>query len=212
MQTGKYIVIEGLDGAGKSTMVEKLLQELERKGVKVIVTREPGGTAFAEDIRTAIKTPRSYAVDGLTEALAFSAARRDNWLNVVKPALDAGTWVISDRSYLSMLAYQGYGRGHLSDIEQLFRLTYGDQFKFHACFVLDVGVEFGLNNSKRRGGEQCRIEALDKEIFERARLAFNDQEMMSKYCDNYAKIDMEETIANNDSDELAAWMGWFAIG
>lgn len=105
MQRGRFITFEGGEGTGKSTQARKLADRLEAAGIPVIVTREPGGTALGEDIRALILKDRPQ--DPLTELLLFAAARAEHMTAVIRPALDDGTWVISDRFIDSTRVYQG---------------------------------------------------------------------------------------------------------
>ena len=113
---GKFITFEGGEGCGKSTQVRRLKEELEREGVEVLLTREPGGTWLSEEIRRLIKDQDVDAPCDRSELLLFLAARAQLVRNVIRPALEAGTWVVSDRFSDSTLAYQGYGRGLPLDI------------------------------------------------------------------------------------------------
>lgn len=105
-----YVAFEGIEGAGKSTVVERVCERLEADGHEVVRVREPGGTAVGERIR-AILLGHDLLPDPWTEALLFAAARAQLATEVVGPALDSGAWVLSDRSVYSSLAYQGAGRG-----------------------------------------------------------------------------------------------------
>ena len=116
MARGKFITFEGGEGCGKSTQVRRLKEELEREGVEVLLTREPGGTWLSEEIRRLIKDQDVDAPCDRSELLLFLAARAQLVRNVIRPALEAGTWVVSDRFSDSTLAYQGYGRGLPLDI------------------------------------------------------------------------------------------------
>lgn len=110
MNRGVFIVFEGPDGAGKSTQIRLLSEYLSRKGYEVTVSREPGGCALAEEIRTIILDPRHEEMLPVTEVLLYAAARAQHVGEVIKPALDAGKIVICDRYVHSSFAYQGYGR------------------------------------------------------------------------------------------------------
>ena len=110
-ERGRFITFEGGEGCGKSTQVKRLAAALEAKGVKVLLTREPGGTRLAEMIRTLLKDETEDPPVDRAELLLFLAARAQLVRNVIRPALDAGTWVLSDRFSDSTIAYQGYGRG-----------------------------------------------------------------------------------------------------
>ena len=116
MPKGKFITFEGGEGCGKSTQVQRLKAALEQKGVQVLLTREPGGTRLAELIRSLLKDETEDPPCDRAELLLFLAARAQLGKNVIRPALEAGTWVISDRFSDSTLAYQGYGRGLSLDV------------------------------------------------------------------------------------------------
>ncbi len=111
MGRGRFITFEGGEGCGKSTQVKRLAAELEARGVKVLLTREPGGTRLAELIRGLLKDETEDPPVDRAELLLFLAARAQLVKNVIRPALESGTWVVSDRFSDSTIAYQGYGRG-----------------------------------------------------------------------------------------------------
>ena len=111
MARGRFITFEGGEGCGKSTQVVRLAAALEARGLKVLLTREPGGTRLSELIRTLLKDEAEDPPVDRAELLLFLAARAQLVRNVIAPALEAGTWVISDRFSDSTVAYQGYGRG-----------------------------------------------------------------------------------------------------
>ena len=116
MARGKFITFEGGEGCGKSTQVKRLKEALEKTGVEVLLTREPGGTWLSEEIRHLIKDQTTDAPCDRSELLLFLAARAQLVKNVIRPALEAGKWVVSDRFSDSTIAYQGYGRGLPLDI------------------------------------------------------------------------------------------------
>ena len=118
--SAKFITFEGGEGVGKSTQVKKLAEHLENKGINFILTREPGGSPGAEEIRELLVKGGTDKWQPMTEALLHKAARAEHLDKTVKPALDAGKWVISDRYADSTLAYQGYGQG--VEIETLLEL------------------------------------------------------------------------------------------
>ncbi len=116
MKRGRYIVLDGGDGSGKSTQVQRLLARLRSYGIKCIEIEEPGGTVMADTLKGILKN-KEIDRHPKTNALLFLAARADAWNTVYGPKLQEGIWVISSRSYLSTLAYQGYGEGvDLDDI------------------------------------------------------------------------------------------------
>lgn len=149
MQRGRFITFEGGEGTGKSTQARKLAERLEATGIPVIVTREPGGTALGEDIRALILKDRPQ--DPLTELLLFAAARAEHMTSIIRPALDDGTWVISDRFIDSTRVYQG----KLYKIEPeliatLERFTVGHEFP-NLTLILDLPPEAGLERAASRG-------------------------------------------------------------
>jgi len=111
MKSGRFITFEGGEGCGKSTQVKRLKAALETEGVRVLLTREPGGTPLAEKIRGLLKDELADPPCDRSELLLFLAARAQLVKNVIRPALAEGTWVVSDRFSDSTVAYQGYGRG-----------------------------------------------------------------------------------------------------
>lgn len=166
--SGKFIVIEGLEGAGKSTAVATIANWLEQQGIAYISVREPGGTPFAESLRDLIKADWQETITAEAELLLMYAARVQLVENVIKPALAKGTWVIGDRHDLSSRAYQGGGR-ELGDstLQQLKQITLKD-FRPDLTLVLDIAPEVGLQRAAARG-ELDRIERNALEFFTRTR-------------------------------------------
>lgn len=149
MQRGRFITFEGGEGTGKSTQARKLAERLEAAGIPVIVTREPGGMALGEDIRALILKDRPQ--DPLTELLLFAAARAEHMTAVIRPALDDGTWVISDRFIDSTRVYQGKLYAIEPElIASLERFTVGHEFP-NLTLILDLPPEAGLERAASRG-------------------------------------------------------------
>ncbi|MEP1385869.1 MAG: dTMP kinase [Paraglaciecola sp.] len=170
MQTpGKFIVIEGLEGAGKSTAVEIVSEQIKLAGFTLVNTREPGGTPMAEAIRECVKG--DWPTEKVTieaELLLMYAARAQLVQNVILPNLELGNWVLGDRHDMSSQAYQGGGRQiDLDMIESLRNITLKD-FKPDFTLYLDVEPQEGLNRARGRG-ELDRIEQEDLSFFERTR-------------------------------------------
>lgn len=117
---GKYIVIEGADGTGKSTQVDLLVHYLNEKGIKAITTQEPGGVPTAERLRSIIKDG-TLARDPWSNVMLFTTSRRISWLQTIEPTLAEGTWVVASRNYISTIAYQGYGEG--LDVQRIVDFT-----------------------------------------------------------------------------------------
>lgn len=165
---GFFITLEGGEGAGKTTQITRLKSRLEQAGKKVVTTREPGGSAGAESIRKLLVEGDTHRWDSMTEALLLYAARRDHVEKIIRPALDNGEWVISDRFYDSSTAYQGYGQGlELSKLDELRLLSIGE-LKPDITFILDLPVEVGL---KRAAVEQ-RYERMGIPFHEKLRAGF----------------------------------------
>jgi dTMP kinase len=174
MERGQFITFEGGEGAGKSTQLKLLAEALERAGIEVVTTREPGGSPGAEAIRGLLVTGAVDRWDAHTEALLHTAARRDHLARTVWPALERGAWVICDRFADSTLAYQGYGHGLPKDfIISLTRLAIGD-FKPDLTLILDLPVEEGLKRASGRGGAEDRYERMGLAFHERLRQGFLD--------------------------------------
>ncbi|WP_420404980.1 dTMP kinase [Nisaea sp.] len=169
---GRFITFEGGEGAGKSTQIRLLAAALEASGREVCLTREPGGSPGAEQIRELLVTGETGRWDALTELLLLYAARRDHVKRLIEPALERGCWVLCDRFADSTMAYQGYGHGlELDRISDLHRIVLGD-LKPDLTLVLDLPPETGLART-RTGGEAARRGGEDR--FERMELAFHER-------------------------------------
>lgn len=170
MSKGKFIVVEGCEGAGKSRQCALLAQSLKNKGLDVVSTREPGGAPLAEALRALILDP-NYRPDAVTELLLYSAARRDHLNNVVFPALDAGKIVVCDRFIFSTVAYQGYGRGLDLDFVNRVNKSTIHPLEIDLALFIDVSPEDGF---ARKGGADSgdRLEREDMEFFHRVYVGF----------------------------------------
>ena len=165
MTRGAFITFEGGEGAGKSTQVRRLANQLEAYGASVTITREPGGSPLAEAIRGLILTHESASDDGLTQALLFAAARRDHVLRVIRPALARGHIVICDRFADSTRAYQGGKVKPASMLETVIALG-TDGLVPDMTLLLDVPPEQGLERARNRL-------AAVQDTFERSNLQFH---------------------------------------
>ena len=155
---GRFITLEGGEGAGKSTQIARLKGWLEGRGRNVVATREPGGSPGAEMIRKLLVEGPVERWDGTTEALLHFAARREHLRSIVWPALARGDWVVSDRFADSTLAYQGYGHGvDRSIFDELYKVAVGD-FRPDLTLILDLPIEIGLGARRRaaRRGDALR--------------------------------------------------------
>lgn len=170
-QTGRFIVFEGGEGAGKSTQIQIVAKYLRSRGRSVLCTREPGGSPLAEAIRKLVLEDWSEGMDAHTELLLIFAARAAHLHSVIRPALADGVVVLCDRFIDATYAYQGAGRGIDSSlIRQLQDMVIGE---LHAdqVIVLDVPANVGLDRTRRRGFEN-RFEAEEMEFQERVRQAY----------------------------------------
>lgn len=174
---GKFIVIEGLEGAGKSTAIKYVKKWLSAQSVKsenIVLTREPGGTVLAEKIRDIVKMEvEGELLQDKAELLLMYAARVQLVEHTIKPALMSGATVIGDRHNYSSLAYQGGGRQiDLALIKDIQRVSLGD-FKADFTLYLDISPEQGLSRAKGRG-ELDRIERQALDFFDRTRVVFKE--------------------------------------
>lgn len=170
--TGKLIVIEGLEGAGKSTAISTVIDYLTRLEIKTITTREPGGTVIGELLRQIIKgTEYKGVLDDKSELLLLYTARIQLLEQVIKPALQQGTWVIADRFELSTMAYQGGGRGLNEQMIQQLSAFALDGFKPDLTLYLDISPEEGMKRVKSRG-EFDRIEQQSIDFFHRVHSSY----------------------------------------
>jgi dTMP kinase len=180
--SGKFIVIEGLEGAGKSSAVAILTQSIQAAGHNVVNTREPGGTAMAEAIRDVVK--HDWVDEKVTveaELLLMYAARAQLVQNVILPNLEKGHWVLGDRHDMSSQAYQGGGRQvDQNMIESLRAITLKD-FRPDFTLYMDVEPKEGLKRAKGRG-ELDRIEQEDVSFFERTRERYLRLAQQDKNC------------------------------
>ena len=171
MSRGRFITLEGGEGAGKSTQVRRLAAWLNERGIETVATREPGGSPGAEAIRTLLVSGETDRWDAVTETMLHFAARRDHLRVTVLPALNRGAWVISDRFADSTRAYQGIVQGAGNDVvERLYSLAVGD-LRPDLTLVLDLPVATGLARAAERGGEN-RYERMGAAFHERLRTAF----------------------------------------
>lgn len=168
---GRLITLEGGEGAGKSTLLAGLREHLERSGVDVVYTREPGGTAVGEAVRALVLDPAHRGLAAETELLLMFAARAQLVRDVLQPALAAGRWVLCDRFTDASYAYQGGGRGvDMARIAELERLATAG-LKPDLTLLLDLPVAAGRARASQRGGAD-RIEAERDDFFERVRATY----------------------------------------
>ena len=175
---GLFITFEGLEGAGKSTQAQMLMNHLEREGYPVLLTREPGGTAIGEAIRDLLIDPTHEEMDPLAEVFLFAAARRQHVEQLIRPRLAEGTIVICDRFADATVAYQGYGRRvHLTQIREVNGMCLW-RTQPDLTFYLDIEPGLGLARLRERcrqdGSAPDRLERLDLDFFSRVREGYMD--------------------------------------
>ena len=204
--TGKFIVIEGLEGAGKSTAIQQVTQVLAEQGIEEITsTREPGGTPLAEQMRALVKEghPDEPLTD-MAELLLLYAARSQLVENVIKPALNQGQWVVGDRHDMSSQAYQGGGRGFDRVVMERLRDTVLGDFRPDFTIYMDIDPVLGLERARGRG-ELDRIEKMNIDFFHRARARFLE---LSEADPSVVIIDASQTLEAVTADIRQAVKHW----
>lgn len=176
MNRGRFITLEGVEGAGKSTLAQSLAAALRMRGLEVVLTREPGGTPLAEQIRRVALARQGEKVSAVAETLLMFAARAIHLDNLVRPALQRGAWVLCDRFTDATRAYQGGGRGqHAGFIETLAAAVHGDLVP-DRTLLLDLPVATGLARARARGGGDLsdRFESEALQFFERVQRRYGE--------------------------------------
>lgn len=204
--SGKFITIEGLEGVGKSTQANNLAQWIETKGHSIVRTREPGGTPIAESIRDVVLDMHPEKMDPTTELLLVFAARKQHTESLIRPALNQGDWVLSDRYTDATYAYQGGGRKlDLSIISNLENLVLKG-FKPDLTIWLDCDAEIGLARAKARGALD-RIELEEIGFFNQCRAAY--QQRFEADPKRFIRLDANQTIEAVKADLIQALEVWY---
>lgn len=200
--TGRFITFEGLDGSGKSTQLERAARRLEVRGVAHVVTREPGGTPFADLLRELFLGREASEVDGVVELMLVFASRRQHLIEVIEPALASGAVVLCDRFTDSTYAYQGGGRGVPPElISEADRLATGGRTPDCTLFF-DLTPEEAQR--RRRGGNADRIDRESRAFHRRVRAAF--QQRIAAEPDRFRLIEASapiETVAEAVEEALS---------
>jgi dTMP kinase len=169
---GRFITLEGIEGAGKSTVARYVLEWLQSQGQPAVLTREPGGTPLAERVRELVLNPDGEAIPAAAEMLLMFAARSLHLAHLIRPALERGEWVICDRFTDATRAYQGGGRGlDRRAIEALAQLVHAD-LQPDLTLLLDLPVATGMARAQARRGQSDRFEQERAPFFERVRAAY----------------------------------------
>lgn len=196
-EKGLFITIEGPDGAGKSTVIKKLVETLSREfSQPIVTTREPGGIPISEKIREVILNPTHTMMDERTEALLYAAARRQHLIEKILPALDSGNMVLCDRFIDSSIAYQGAAREiGVKEVRQINDFAIEGHYP-DLTLYLDVEASVGLSRINK-GRKKEELDRLDKEslaFHEKVRAAYLD--LLEEEPNRIKKIDASESIEN----------------
>ncbi len=199
-QQGIFITFEGGEGTGKSTQIKLLSDYLNSKGIKNITTKEPGGTPIGQELRKLLVCGDKDKFDPIAEALLYYADRRIHLMNKIWPALNSGSWVLSDRFADSTTAYQYYGynkRVEKDVLQRLYNLTVGD-FKPNLTILLDINPEIGLSRSLKKAESMTTKETR----FESRELEFHNN-MRNGYLE-LAKQEPERIVVLNANQTIEA--------
>ncbi len=201
MKKGYFITFEGGEGSGKTTQIDKLCEWLKQKGHEVVLTREPGGSEGAEEIRKLFVQGEVNRWEPMSEILLLYAARYDHMEKLIKPALNRGAWVLCDRFFDSTFAYQGYGHKISIDILRKLNNIALNGFKPDLTFLLDIDVKEGLKRALRRESDKIvkedRFENLDISFHEKLRQGY-----LAIARENNERIKVIN--ANSSSDDIFA--------
>ncbi len=197
-QQNRMIVIDGVDGSGKGVQSRRLLASLAAAGLDAVLTREPGGSPAAEEIRELLVTGAPEKWDDMTELLLMYAARRAHLRDTVWPALASGKWVVSDRHADSSRAFQGIaGELGLELVEQVHRIAVGD-FAPALVVILDLPETIALERANRRGGGEDRFERKGSAYQARVRQAF--LQIAAADEARYCIVDAEQSMDRVSND------------
>ena len=194
--SGLFITIEGIECVGKSTNAKFISALLNKKNIKTHVTREPGGTALGEKIRKILLFEQNDSISPLGELLLLFAAREKHINEVIKPNLEQGKWVISDRFTDASFAYQGFGRGLGFDQVNQLKQIIQKNFDPDLTFLLDAPID--VIKSRRKLNPNDRFESEDREFFERVRQGY--LELASVFEDRVKIIDATQPIEQVQSE------------
>lgn len=203
---GKFITLEGIEGMGKTTQLAHIANYLKSKNKEVLITREPGGTFIAEALRNILLTDSAETIASKTELLIFYAARLQHYEVKIKPALEKGIWVISDRFYDATFAYQGGGRELGFDMILPLHEWVLNGFSPDITFLFDGPVDLSLSRVQARNQEKNmkkdRIEKEQVSFFERSRQAYLN--LAARQPERFCVLDATQNIQEVEQDILNA--------
>lgn len=205
MQRGRFISFEGGEGTGKSTQVRRLADRLGARGLEVVATREPGGSSGAEALRTLLVEGAADRWSATSETLILYAARADHLERTIRPALDRGGWVVSDRFSDSTRAYQGAAGGVSAAFITALESEVVGNTRPDLTLILDLPVEAGLARAGRRGGVEHRFESKGTVFHQRLREGFLDLAIReSSRCVLIEASGAEEAVADAIWNQVSA--------
>ncbi|MQY44367.1 dTMP kinase [Epibacterium sp. SM1969] len=196
-----FLTFEGIDGSGKSTQCKRLAEALSARGLEPVLTREPGGSKGAEEIRALVLEGDPDRWSAETELLLFTAARRDHLERLIAPSVDAGKIVICDRFADSTRMYQGLSRGDLrATVDELHALMIGREPDL--TILLDMDPEIGLARAKGRQGHEERFEDMGLELQQKMRAGF--LALADEFSDRFVVINGNQSADQVAEEVLAA--------
>jgi dTMP kinase len=214
---GRFIVLEGGEGAGKTTQTKRLQNWLYAQNITAHIFREPGATVGGEEVRQLLVTGANDRWDPVSEALLYAVARRENLVRNIWPSLKKGDWVICDRFVDSTLAYQGYGRGlDLGLLNDLYKMIAGPAFYPDLTLLLDLPVSTGLarvrlgENSGARSNvvHEKRFENLDIEFHEKLRVGYHALAAANPHNHSIIDATVDQNAVTNAIQNAIIAQGW----
>ena len=200
MTQGRFITVEGIEGVGKSSNIDVLVRHIENAGFEVVQTHEPGGTPLSADIRNILMHRGDEPIPEIAELLLMFAARSLNVNNNIRPALDAGKWVVCDRFTDSSRAYQSGGRGlPMETVNQVAEWVHGDLWP-DLTILLDAPVEVGMARAGNRS-KPDRIEKEKNEFFARVRESY--LELAANEPERFVVIDTTRELSEVQADVVS---------
>ncbi len=190
--TSKFITVEGIEGAGKTTQLAFIRDYLETAGKRVLLTREPGGAALSEEIRALLLQQRQEGMSVDAELLLLFAARAEHLHQVIRPALESGIWVLCDRFTEASYAYQGGGRGVAGERIAVLENWVQGNLRPDLTLLFDLPAEQGLARAGRRGLLD-RFEREELDFFQRVRNAYLEQ--AARHPNRYRIVDASRSVA-----------------